>query len=107
KIAFKAFMPVTFTSLANSNYRNHRKVAVIDSEVAYVGGINISDRYINEPQRNNAVFWRDTSVKIEGGAVNMLQIGFWNSWNLADGTPYMLEEGYLKNTMQDYHIGQA
>lgn len=107
KIDFRPFLPVTFTSLANSNYRNHRKIAVIDSEVAYIGGINISDRYINEPKRNNLVFWRDTSVRIEGAAVNMLQISFWNSWDIADGTPYMLEEGYLRNTVRDYRVGDA
>src|SRR5690606_38906599 len=50
KIVFKPFMPVTFTSLANSNYRNHRKIAVIDGKIGYIGGINISDRYINRDQ---------------------------------------------------------
>jgi len=107
KIGFKPFMPVTFTSLANSNYRNHRKIAIIDSFIGYIGGINISDRYINETERNNSIYWRDTSVKIWGPAVNMLQISFWNSWNLADGQPFMLYEGYLKNTLNDSQYGHA
>lgn len=96
---FRRFLPVTFTSLGNSNYRNHRKIAVIDGRVGYVGGINISDRYINKPGNGNPIFWRDTAVKIEGPAVTMLQIGFWNSWNLADGTPFQLNDGYLLHRM--------
>ena len=107
KIDFKAFMPVTFTSLANSNYRNHRKIAIIDGTVGFVGGINISDRYINDEKLGNSVFWRDTSVRIEGAAVNMLQISFWNAWNLADGAPFLLSEGYLQKTQQEEPLGEA
>lgn len=92
---YRYFLPVTFTSLANSNYRNHRKIAIIDGKTGYIGGINISDRYINCEENRNAVFWRDTSLKIEGPAVTMLQVGFWNSWDLADGTPFQLDEAYL------------
>ncbi len=106
-IAFKPFMPVTFTSLANSNYRNHRKVAVIDGEIGYVGGINISDRYINKVDKQDQRYWRDTAIKIEGPAVNMLQIGFWNSWNLADGRPFLLSDGYLRNILSEEKKGDA
>jgi len=95
KILFYAFLPVTFTSLANSNYRNHRKIAVIDGTIGYVGGINISDRYINKPNKPKQLYWRDTSVRLQGNAVNMLQILFWNSWNQTEGEPFSLEEGYL------------
>ncbi|PRD55743.1 cardiolipin synthase [Sphingobacterium gobiense] len=98
---FRGFLPVTFTSLGSSNYRNHRKIAIIDGKIGYIGGINISDRYINTPTNNNPLFWRDTSLKIEGPAVNMLQIGFWNSWNLADGRPFQLSDGYLLHQMPD------
>jgi cardiolipin synthase len=98
---YRRFLPVTFASMGSSNYRNHRKIAVIDGEIGYIGGINISDRYINDPANNNFVFWRDTSLKIVGPAVTMLQISFWNSWNLADGTPFQLSEGYLLHQMPD------
>src|SRR5690606_25283487 len=106
KIVFKPFMPVTFTSLANSNYRNHRKIAVIDGKIGYIGGINISDRYINRDQ-GKRIYWRDTSVKILGPAVNMLQISFWNSWNLADGHPFLLNEGYLHRLPLEEKRGNA
>src|SRR5690606_2425201 len=63
-IQFEIFMQVRYSSLANSNYRNHRKIIVIDGTVGYVGGINISDKYIN-PNKFN-LYWRDTSVRFEG-----------------------------------------
>ncbi|SMG07431.1 cardiolipin synthase [Sphingobacterium psychroaquaticum] len=107
RIDFKPFMPVTFTSLANSNYRNHRKIAIFDGDIGYIGGINISDRYINKPTDVNKVYWRDTSVRVEGAAVNMLQISFWNSWNLADGKPFLLSEGYLQNIRKEMKVGDA
>lgn len=92
-IDFVAFLPVTFTSLANSNYRNHRKIAIIDSRTAFVGGINISDRYINGEK--DGLFWRDTAVQIQGEAVNVLQTQFWINWHLAEGTPFSLRDGYF------------
>ncbi|WP_149525259.1 MULTISPECIES: cardiolipin synthase [Sphingobacterium] len=94
-IEFQAFLPVTFTSLANSNYRNHRKIAVIDGYIAYIGGINISDRYINP--NGFGLYWRDTSVKVVGNAGTMFQISFWNSWNQTDGDPFDLQDGYLRD----------
>src|SRR5690606_38472273 len=96
KIHFQPFLPVTFTSLANSNYRNHRKLAVIDANVGYVGGINICDKYINTPETNPKFYWRDTAVRIQGLAINMLQVNFWNSWNQTDGEPFLLRDGYLR-----------
>ena len=92
-IELVVFLPVTFSSLANSNYRNHRKIAIIDGHTAFVGGINISDRYINDAQQ--ALYWRDTAVAICGEAVNVLQTQFWINWHLAEGTAFGLAEGYF------------
>ncbi|MCA5005425.1 cardiolipin synthase [Sphingobacterium bovistauri] len=100
QIDFHPFLPVTFTSLANSNYRNHRKVCVIDGRVGYVGGINISDKYINNLDITNKVYWRDTSLRVKGLAVNLLQVSFWNSWNQTDGETFYLEDDYLQ-ALQD------
>ena len=95
-IQFIPFMPVTFTSLANGNYRNHRKIAVIDGHTAFVGGINISDRYINRGR--HSPYWRDTAVKIQGDAVNVLQTHFWMNWHLAGGESFSLRDGYFHTT---------
>ncbi len=70
--------------LANSiNHRNHRKIAVIDGKIGFVGGINISDRYDN--RLGNAIFWRDTHLKIEGPTVGSLQRHFITNWNFCSG----------------------
>ncbi len=73
------FMPVRIPFLANRiNYRNHRKIIVIDGRIGYVGGINIADRYIEGNEK--IPFWRDTHLRIEGEAVNSLQIVFLIDW---------------------------
>lgn len=96
------FLPVGIASLANSNYRNHRKVAIIDGEIAFLGGINISDDYINRKRKNprywkgkHPRYWRDTSIRLEGGAVNVLQTYFWIDWLFAGGAEYDIQDGYL------------
>lgn len=63
------------------NYRNHRKIVVIDGCVAYVGGINIGDEYNNENRKDSDLFWRDSHLKIEGQGVAYLQNIFLNDWN--------------------------
>ncbi|HEY4540321.1 MAG TPA: cardiolipin synthase [Faecalibacter sp.] len=86
KVQYQTFLPVRFNSLANSNFRNHRKILIVDGEIAFVGGINISDKYINNNQ--NALYWRDTSLMIKGDAVNLLQLRFWMDWKMADGEDF-------------------
>ncbi|MBE8714605.1 cardiolipin synthase [Sphingobacterium hungaricum] len=99
KIEFYAFLPVTFSSLANSNYRNHRKIAVVDAKIGFIGGINISDRYINSASSDG--YWRDTSVMVKGDSINMMQVNFWNSWNMTECEPFDLRDGYLAETSKD------
>lgn len=65
------------------NYRNHRKIIVVDGKVGFLGGINVSDRYIN--RKNKEGFWRDIHVRIEGPAVWSLQIPFLADWNFCSG----------------------
>src|SRR5690606_13944702 len=76
-------VPVAFTSLANSNYRNHRKIAIIDGCIGFIGGINIDERYWNNGKHK--LYWRDTAVSIKGRAVNLLQVQFFLSWFFAGG----------------------
>lgn len=64
------------------NYRNHRKIVVIDNRIAYVGGINVGDEYKNDPNDHSShSFWRDTHVRIVGPGVAYLQQIFLNDWN--------------------------
>jgi cardiolipin synthase len=63
------------------NYRNHRKIIVVDGRVAFVGGINVSDRYVNTSVSKKKLFWRDTHLFIEGPGVLFLQYLFLCDWN--------------------------
>lgn len=89
------FFKIIFIALANRlNYRNHRKIIVIDGKKAFVGGINVSDRYINTGKyaEKNKVFWRDTHLMIEGPGVQHLQYLFICDWNFCSNK-------HLKNVM--------
>jgi cardiolipin synthase len=83
-------MPVAFSSLANSNYRNHRKIVVIDGRLGFIGGINLDDRYWNNGKHK--LYWRDTAVCIEGPAVNLLQVQFLLSWHFSGGGIHIEDE---------------
>lgn len=61
------------------NYRNHRKIAVIDGNIGYVGGFNVGDDYVGEYE--NMGYWRDTHLRIVGSAVHQLQERFIIDWN--------------------------
>ncbi|MDT0293233.1 cardiolipin synthase [Mesonia ostreae] len=73
------FMPVWFPNLTRKlNYRDHRKIAIIDGTLGYVGGVNISDDYVNPCKKG---YWRDTHLRIEGNAIKSLQSHFLLNWN--------------------------
>lgn len=63
------------------NYRNHRKIVVIDNEIAYVGGFNIGREYVDLEDKFG--HWRDTQLRIRGSAVLSLQLRFLLDWNYA------------------------
>jgi len=74
------FYPVIFPVLSRQlNYRNHRKIIVIDGSVGFLGGINIGDEYLGK--NTHLGFWRDTHIRIEGEAIYSLQNIFLKDWN--------------------------
>lgn len=79
-----SFMPVKFPAFTSKvNYRNHRKLCVIDGKVGFVGGMNIAVRYIKGTTRQP---WRDTHLRIKGGAVYAIQRAFLVDWYFVDRT---------------------
>jgi cardiolipin synthase A/B len=91
-------MPVAFLSLANSNYRNHRKIVVVDGSIGFIGGINLDERYCNNGKHQ--LYWRDTAVRIEGPAVNLLEVQFFLSWFFAGGKDdYRDDDHYFNRAM--------
>jgi cardiolipin synthase len=78
-IEIYSFMEVRFPRLTSQvNYRNHRKIVVIDGKIGFTGGINFADRYLNGVKDIGP--WRDTHLQIEGDAVNCLQVVFAADW---------------------------
>jgi cardiolipin synthase len=64
------------------NYRNHRKIIIIDGKTGFTGGINISDKYINDENSNKGkLYWRDTHLRIDGPGIFNLQHIFLCDWN--------------------------
>lgn len=79
-----AFMPVRFPAFTRKvNYRNHRKLCVVDGRVAFIGGMNIALRYV---RGENGRAWRDTHLRIEGGGVYAVQRAFLVDWYFVDRT---------------------
>ncbi|WP_040253505.1 cardiolipin synthase [Psychroserpens mesophilus] len=88
------FMPVAFSSLTGkSNYRNHRKIAIIDGTIGYIGGINVSDNYVNNS--NKSKYWRDTHLRIHGEAVKVLQFHFLTTWEFVSDTKLDIKKIYF------------
>ena len=84
------FLKVTLTEFANRlNWRNHRKLVIIDGKVGYVGGMNIADRYVTGDNGNRP--WRDTHLRITGEAVSALQYVYAIDWNFM-GRPLPVED---------------
>lgn len=83
-IEVRSFMPVRFPSFTSKvNYRNHRKIIVIDGRVGYIGGMNIAQRYV---QGSDGQSWRDTMLRVTGGGVHALQRAFLVDWYFVDRT---------------------
>ena len=88
----EAFLKVAFPLLTSRvNYRNHRKVVVIDGEVGFMGGMNVADRYVNGI---NGGIWRDSHIKLEGKAVHGLQTSFAIDW-YASCTEFLSADKYF------------
>ena len=68
--------------MSNTNYRNHRKIVVIDGKIGYIGGMNIAERYSVGIRGG---LYRDTHMKVEGPAANELQSAFLIDWQFASG----------------------
>lgn len=88
------FLPVKLSFFKSKiNHRNHRKIVVVDGKVAFTGGINIADRYLNGLPEIGV--WRDTHVQLMGDAVHWLQIVFLLDWYFVSKQPLSNVERYL------------
>jgi len=81
----KAFSPVSPIVSTHYNYRDHRKILVIDGKVAFNGGVNLADEYINRIVRFG--HWKDTAIMLRGKAVSSFTLMFLQMWNLVEPKP--------------------
>ena len=99
-IFFPGILPHINTRI---NYRNHRKIVVIDGKYGYVGGFNVGDEYINRDKEFG--FWRDTHVRIQGDAVDDLNERFLLDWCHASGEQIIQYSKYVNE--KDDNIGDV
>ena len=99
------FYKIKWSALASRiNYRNHRKIVIIDGEIGFVGGINMSDKYRNDLETKNNLFWRDTHLMITGQATAYLQYLFVCDWNFCSNAKLVYNETYFPDTSQQETI---
>ena len=89
-----AFSPVLLDFYLNANYRDHRKIIVVDGKIGFTGGINMDERYLNNG--NNEVFWRDTHLQLEGDVVNQLQLQFMMSYRYCSKKDFPFASPYYQ-----------
>ena len=81
----KAFSPIKPIVSSHYNYRDHRKILVIDGNVAFNGGVNLADEYINRIVRFG--HWKDTALMIKGPAARSFALMFLQMWNIGNDNP--------------------
>jgi cardiolipin synthase A/B len=102
-VSVHSFMEVKFPLLTSKvNYRNHRKIIVVDGKVGFIGGINIADRYLEGNKELGP--WRDTLIKLKGEAVNSLQAIFLVDWYFVTGQDISDQSKYFSSQeVKSYH----
>lgn len=90
-VKFNPLIPVVSMMMNN---RDHRKIAVIDGEIGFMGGINLADEYIN--RKNRLGHWKDSAVKLKGEAVYALTAMFLEMWDAVSGDESCIDEYRVK-----------
>lgn len=92
-IEARAFLPPWIATLDRRvNYRNHRKILIVDGKIGFMGGINVGDEYLGLSPKLG--FWRDTHLELRGDAVYFLQNTFLDDWSLVSEQVVVSEDLY-------------
>lgn len=91
-IRAKVHAPLRPVLSTQYNYRDHRKILVIDGKTAFTGGVNLADEYINRKARFG--YWKDTAIMLKGDAVRSFTLMFLQMWNVGEEAP--VYEPYLR-----------
>ena len=121
-IQAKSFSPIVPLLSSHYNYRDHRKILVIDGKTAFTGGVNLADEYINRTVRFG--HWKDTAVMLKGDAAKSLTLLFMQMWATSEKDPdpvdpYLKDTGFVPDApsgyvlpygdcpLDDYKVGEA
>lgn len=83
------------------NFRNHRKLVIIDGQIGYVGGYNVGDEYLGKGKLG---YWRDTHLRVQGSAVDDMEMRFLLDWNYASPSKIRREKIYGRDRSQEEYI---
>lgn len=97
-IQCKMFAPARPFVSTHYNYRDHRKIMVIDGQTAFTGGINLADEYINETHRYG--YWKDTCLMVQGEAVSSFTLMFLQMWAMDEKEP-QIDRSFLNIPVPD------
>ena len=109
RIRAKVFSRLIPVISSHYNYRDHRKILVIDGKVAFNGGVNLADEYINRIERFG--HWKDVAVMIKGSAVQSYTLMFLQTWSIGETEPviqkFLKEERLLAKPENGYVMPYA
>ena len=91
---------VTLLFSPKKNNRNHRKIAVIDGEIAYCGGFNVGDEYLGKGPLG---FWRDSAVRICGAGIIPMEVRFTADWRYAADKEFGVTDDHFPDSLLEHH----
>lgn len=97
-IQCKQFAPIKPVLSTSQNNRDHRKICVIDGKVAFTGGVNLADEYINKKERFG--HWKDTAIMLKGDAVQSFTMMFLQMWNVDERRPENFQNYLTKKSSE-------
>lgn len=95
------FLPIaSFKRFFQMNFRNHRKLVIVDGNLAFTGGLNVGEEYAAPRSKKSKRYWRDTHVALRGGAVGQLEELFLEDWYFAQGEKIGLPKRVLDGSRE-------
>ncbi len=98
-IQCRVFSPMLPVITTHQNFRDHRKIVVIDGHTAFTGGVNLADEYINRKKRFGV--WKDSAIMVKGKAVNSFTLMFLQMWNVKSKTPELYSRYMYRPSEED------
>lgn len=102
-IQCRVFAPIRPFLSTHYNYRDHRKILIVDGRIAFTGGINLADEYINRKEVYG--HWKDTAIMIQGQAVESFTLMFLQMWNIKKGKRSYINEFYKSQPLEKKEKG--